>query len=492
MELLSVEEMARADALAVERGTPGLDLMEAAGASIAREIRKRRAPCPTVVLCGPGNNGGDGFVVARLLASAGWPVKLAQLGEAAKLKRDAAANAARWRGPVAPMTPAILDGAGLAIDALFGAGLTRALDGAALVMVEALNARPIDVVAVDMPSGVHGDTGEIMGAATYADLTVTFFRRKPGHLLFPGRERCGETVCADIGIKEDVLDDIVPPTFRNGPALWRADYPVPMHGDHKYSRGHAVVIGGPMTGAGRLAARGARRIGAGMVTIACAAEHAAIFTVDAPGTILEILAEREDDRFAAMLAAKKRNAVLIGPGAGVTEATRRRAIMALRSGSAAVLDADALTAFEDDPNSLFDWIEGPCVLTPHAGEFSRLFGGEGDKLTRCRNAAVESGAVVLFKGADTVIAAPDGRAVINDVAPPTLATAGTGDVLAGMIVGLLAQGMDSFRAAAAGCWVHGAAAQRFGSGLIAEDLPEMIPGVLRDMRGALGPAALEE
>jgi NAD(P)H-hydrate epimerase len=478
--LLTVAEMGRADALALAGGTPGLTLMEAAGAAVAGEVRRRWPRGPVVVLCGPGNNGGDGAVAARHLQAAGWPVRLALLGERAALHGDAAAAFARWTDDVAPLTPAVLDGAALAVDALFGAGLTRPLDGAARAVVEALNARRLPCLAVDLPSGVHGDTGQVLGAAPQATATVTFFRRKPGHLLLPGRALAGEVITADIGIPAAVLAEIGPTLFDNRPALWRDRLPWPRLDDHKYRRGHLLIAGGAvMTGAARLAARAARRIGAGLVSIVCTRASHAIYAADMPGTITAIA--DDDAAFAALLRDARRNALLIGPGHGVGPSTRARTIAGLAAGKACVIDADAMTVFADRPEDLFDAIRAPCLLTPHDGEFARLFPDLQDlpgKVERARQAAARARATVLLKGADTVIAAPDGRAAINANAPPTLATGGTGDVLAGMAAGLLAQGMPPFEAAAAAVWLHGDAAASVGYGLIAEDLPDRLPDAL--------------
>ncbi len=486
--LLTVGEMGRADAAAIAGGVPGLDLMEAAGVAVAEAIRRRFAPRPVTVLCGPGNNGGDGFVVARRLAADGWPVTVALLGAPEKLKGDAAANAERWAGAVAPLGETALEGCELVVDALFGAGLTRPLDGAAHAAIDEINKRKLDCIAIDVPSGVDGNTGAVLGAAPRCVATVTFFRAKPGHYLLPGRDLAGDLTVADIGIPESVLEAIGPQTFHNGPGLWGDRFPWPEAAGNKYSRGHAVVVGGAeMTGAARLAAVAARRIGAGLVTIATPSEAAAVYRVEEPGNI--VTAIDDDPAFDALLADGRRNAVLVGPGAGVTDLTRRRVLSALAAGKACVLDADALSVFRDDPEALFAAINGPCLLTPHEGEFHRLFGGlfgdgEGtDKLSRARAAAKQSGAVVLLKGADTVIAAPDGVAVINANAPADLASAGTGDVLAGLAVGLLAQGMAPLDAASAAAWLHGAAARAVGPGLIAEDLAAALGGVLAALKG---------
>jgi len=326
-----------------------------------------------------------------------------------------------------------------------------------------------------------GDTGEALGAVAAA-LTVTFFRKKPGHLLLPGRVLCGEVVVADIGIPPSVLAQIVPDTFENDPGLWLAALPWPQEGGNKYTRGHALISGGyPMTGAARMAARAAARAGAGLTTIAVSEIALPIYAAALISIMVHPLAAPED--FDRLLADRRFSALLIGPGAGAGEETRARVLAMLGTGRPTLLDADALTAFADEPTALDRAIIGPCVLTPHDGEFRRLFDPTGDKLTRARAAARRSGAVVVLKGSDTVITAPDGRAVVNANAPPTLATAGAGDVLSGILLGLLAQGMEPFLAAAAAAWLHGAAAAAFGPGLIAEDLPDLLPGVLRRLYG---------
>jgi hydroxyethylthiazole kinase-like uncharacterized protein yjeF len=477
--LLSVEEVYRADTAAVAAGVSSETLMENAGASIVSIIQQRWSPCPVAVLCGPGNNGGDGFVVARLLAEAGWPVRLALLGEADRLQGDAKANALRWTGPVEPFTPGVFEGAALVIDAVFGAGLTRDLGGAVLEMISAIGER--DIVAVDVPSGVHGDSGAVLGAAPRANLTVTFFRRKPGHLLLPGRAHCGEVLVTDIGIPVSVLTDIEPAQAANGPQLWLSNFPWPRLDDHKYSRGHAVVTGGRhMTGAARLAARAAQRIGAGMVTALVPNDAFVVYKIALTSALVRSFLDTGG--FAESVSEPRVTACLVGPGNEISVGTRERALAALRTGKPVVLDADAITSFDDARALLFDAIAGPCVMTPHDGEFSRLFDITGDKLSRARKAAAESGAVIVLKGPDTVIAAPDGRAVINDNAPADLATGGSGDVLAGIVTGLIAQGQDAFEAACAAVWIHGASASRFGPGLVAEDIIETIPAILRQLK----------
>ena len=480
--LLDVCQMNEADRLSVAAGKSVIELMENAGHAVALEIEKRWSARPVIVLCGPGNNGGDGFVTARHLSAKGWPGRVALLGSREKLTGAARYHADLWRATIEPLTPStlnpdVLEGAELVVDAIFGAGLSRRLEGPCAEILIAVSDRKIPLVAIDVPSGLMGDTGESMGAVA-SDLTITFFRKKPGHLLLPGRQLCGEVVVADIGIPSTVLDQILPNTFENDPRLWIAELPQPQDGGNKYTRGHALISGGyPMTGAARMAAHAAARAGSGLTTIAVSSVAFPIYAAALKSIMVHPLGKPED--FHGLLNDKRYTAFLIGPGAGSGEETRSRVLAMLATGRPTVLDADALTSFMDDPLTLDQSILGPCVLTPHDGEFRRLFDPSGDKLTRTRIAAKRSGAIVILKGSDTVITAPDGRSVINSNAPPTLATAGSGDVLSGLVLGLLAQGMEPFLASCAAVWLHGAAATEFGPGLIAEDLPDLLPIVLR-------------
>jgi hydroxyethylthiazole kinase-like uncharacterized protein yjeF len=469
LELLTPEEMGRVDALAIASGIPGIRLMEAAGRAVARAALRRFRPCRTLVLAGPGNNGGDGYVAARLLEQAGWPVSVAALAPP-RPGGDAALAAAAWRGPMAAFVPEEAARAGLVIDAVFGAGLARDVDG---IVAETLRAVRAPVLAVDVPSGLDGGTGQVRGFAPQAALTVTFFRLKPGHLLLPGRELCGERVLADIGLPGGVLAEVAPRAFRNAPGPWQP--PVFGAESHKYSRGHLTILGGSqMTGAARLAAGAAHRAGAGLVTIAAPdAAAAALYRAGDPGTIVSEAGLDE------LLGDERRRAWLIGPGLpgdATTRATLRRLVGAGRQVAA---DAGAITACAGLPAAL----AGAAVLTPHAGEFARVFGPIGpNRLAAARAAAAGTGAVLLLKGADTVIAAPDGRAAINDNAPPSLATGGTGDVLAGTIAALLAQGMPPFEAACCGAWLQGEAARCHGAGLVAEDIITLLPRALETAR----------
>jgi NAD(P)H-hydrate epimerase len=401
--------------------------------------------------------------------------------------------AQRWGGALGALSPQAAEGADVIIDAMFGAGLTRPISGAAAETIAALNASRLPVLAVDVPSGLDGSTGQATGPVIEATRTVAFFRRKPGHLLLPGRQLCGPVIVDDIGIPESVLTDIDVRTWANAPPLWSAQYPWPKLAGHKYGRGHAVVVSGEAahTGAARLGARGALRVGAGLVTVASPQDAVAINAAQL--TAIMLLPFDGDSGLARILADRRKNAVLLGPALGVGEATRRLVGVALASRAAVVLDADAIASFADRPDDLFKPIVAfgtrPVVLTPHDGEFQRLFPDiDGAcKLARARTAAQRSGAVVVLKGPDTVIASPDGRAAINENAPPWLATAGAGDVLGGFVVGLLAQSMPAFEAACAAVWLHGAAAHTFGPGLIAEDIPESLPSVLRALSAQTGP-----
>lgn len=481
--LLTVGEMAAADRAAIARGTPGLDLMEAAGAAVARMVQRHHAKGAVLVLCGPGNNGGDGFVAARLLKEAGRDVTVALLGAREALRGDAAVMAVRWGGAIQPATPLLVMQADVIVDALFGAGLSRELDGQALALVDAVNESGAAVVAVDLPSGLHGDDGQPRGAtAIRATRTVTFFRPKPAHLLLPGRLLCGELHVADIGIPDAVVAEIRPQQWRNDPALWKAELPRLRIDGHKYQRGHVLLRGGDKSGAVLLAGHAALRIGAGLVTLALPQEAMAV-----PGGSDALMRQRCDGipDWRTALKDARRNALLLGPGNGTGAATKQMVLDALTTKRPVVLDADALTVFANNPRALFAAIKGPVVLTPHDGEFARLFPDLGllPKLARTRAAAKMSNAVVLLKGPDTVIADPDGRAAINTNAPPDLATAGAGDVLAGFVAGLLAQGMPAFEAACAATWLHGEAARAGGAGLIADDLPLLVRKPLASLRG---------
>ena len=497
MEVLTTTEMERADRLTIAAGTPGFALMMSAGQAVAEAAMDLVEEGPIVVVAGRGNNGGDGFVAAAELAARGREVSVILLCERDSLQGDAALAARGWKYPVLPFNPQAIGKPALIIDALFGAGLNRPVKGDPLEMIEAINANGAPVLAVDLPSGVNGTSGAVMGVAINAAETVTFFRRKPAHLLMPGRKHCGRRVrVADIGIDRSVLDEIRPRTSENVPQSWQKSFPVPDIDGHKYARGHAVVLSGELasTGAARLAARGALRAGAGLVTMASPRD--ALVVNAAALTAVMVRAIDNVVQFAELLDDKRLNSIVLGPGAGVGGRTRDLVHTALSAKRGLVLDADALTSFAEEPGRLFESIKAShdpqVVLTPHEGEFPRLFSDISNKhpgrskLERVRDAAERCGAVVLLKGPDTVVASPDGRASIASNAPPWLATAGAGDVLAGIIAGVLAQGVPAHEAACIGVWMHGEAAREAGPGLIAEDLTEVLPAVFRRLYDEFG------
>ena len=501
VELITTAEMAEADRLAGVAGTPGTVLMDRAGRAVADSAERllaRRGGTRVLVLCGPGNNGGDGFVAATALAGRGLSVDVAALVPVAKLRGDAASAASAWHGPVLSPGDVIPGRYDIVIDALFGAGLSRPLDEAACDLVARVDAAGRPVLAVDLPSGISGDNGSVMGAALHATETVTFVRLKPGHLLMPGREFCGDITLVDIGIGAEVLGKIEPKLRHNCPELWEGHFPRPQTAGHKYSRGHLLVVSGPMPtlGASRLSAHGGLRAGAGLVTVASPDDALAAHAAQLTAVMLKPFTDPA--ALAEILADARKNAVVIGPGLGHhadTAALVDAVLAPSQKPRAVVLDADALTLFAGRPAELAALIAaapGPVVVTPHDGEFAKLFQGideilhASSKVEQARAGARRLGAVLLLKGPDTVVAAPDGRASISGEDAPWLATAGSGDVLSGMLGGLLAQSMPAFEAASAAVWLHAAAARHFGPGLISEDLPGALPPVLRRLLDEIG------
>jgi hydroxyethylthiazole kinase-like uncharacterized protein yjeF len=496
MRVLRVGQMARADALTIESGRlDSYGLMRNAGTAIARHCLERFGGVRRfAVLCGPGNNGGDGYVVARLLAEAGHPVDLFVDG-APRPATDAARAAADCPLPVLALEAFRPEPGCAVVDALYGAGLTRGLEGAAAEAARACVAAGVPVIAADLPSGVSGDSGQVATVALEAALTVTFAALKPAHLLQPGRRLCGRIVVADIGIDASAIETAggdAAALFENGPALWRALLPRPDVDAHKYRRGHAAVFsGGPAsTGAARLAAMAAARAGAGAVTLLSPGNAMAVNAAHLTSIMLRRCDSAEEAR--QFVDDRSPGALVLGPGFGVGDRVRETALAILGAASTTtlVLDADGITAFRNEPASLFDAAgdreAARLVLTPHEGEFARLFPDiaaqrSTSKVDRARASAARSHSVLVYKGPDTVIAAPDGRGVINSNGVPWLATAGSGDVLAGIIAGLGAQGMPPFEAACAAVWLHAEAAARFGPGLIAEDLPRALVAVLQDL-----------
>lgn len=487
LALVSNQQMNALDKAALAFGVPGSQLMDAAGLAVAKVIAKNWAPCPTLVACGPGNNGGDGFVIARYLQSWGWPVRVATVADANRYTGDALHHFRLWTGPSQRLSAAALDGAHLVVDALFGAGLGRPVKQETLLFIQALKQSGLPVCAVDIPTGIEGSSGRALGEAVYAQHTVTFVRKKLAHVLQPGRSHCGQIHIEDIGMPAAVLASGAASALENHPKLWLPYLPQLQPATHKYTRGHVLIAGGAqLTGAARLAALASARIGAGLVTVAAPRDVWPIYAA----SLQSIMVTPIDDvsSWASLLDDTRKNAILLGPGGGVSQQLQEKVLLGLEKRRALVLDADALSSFASKPETLFAAINSPCVLTPHEGEFARLFprlsqsNTSLNKVDRALAAAQKSQAVVLLKGADTVIAAPNGQAVVNTNAPPQLATAGTGDVLAGMIAGLMAQGLEPFWAAVASSYLHGEMAKQFGLGLIADDLPGLIPSALQTIK----------
>ncbi|MEQ1817496.1 MAG: NAD(P)H-hydrate dehydratase [Terricaulis sp.] len=482
-EIISVKEMRVIDDASAAAGVPTLTLMENAGRAVAEAIVQRFAQQPTAVLCGPGNNGGDGWAAARVLRDMGWPVWVETLVPRDTLKSDAAEAAKAWTGETFELGKSERI-AELYVDAFFGAGLSRSLDGEVARLAALL---PADrVVAVDLPSGISGDDGNPVGGVCFeAALTVTFVRKKPAHVLMPGRAWCGEVVVADIGAPESVVAAQKVTLLENDPALWTL--PWPEADAHKHERGHVIVASGDhtRTGAARLSARSASRAGAGLVTVlspnGALAENAAHLTA--------IMLREANGEASFAEAARTAQAMVIGPAFGTSDAHYKFLLAALdaKPRCPLVLDADAITLLAPMTHGL----EANDVMTPHVGEFRRAFPGIWSNATNpidaARAAAAYARCVVLLKGPSTAIAAPDGRAIVNTTGTPFLATAGSGDVLAGLIAGLIAQGMASFEAAATGAWVHGRAGEAFGPGLSADDLPDILPSIFN----ALAPVQLK-
>jgi hydroxyethylthiazole kinase-like uncharacterized protein yjeF len=510
LEILLPKQMAEADRLTIEGGIPGYDLMEKAGEAVANaaqdlleEQTGSSASGMVCILCGPGNNGGDGFVAARLLEEEGWSAIVGCSVDAAALQGDAKLAADDWGEEIYPLSPRLWQDADLVIDALFGAGLDRPVTGELAELIEKLNGSGLPVLAVDLPSGVEGESGLVRGAAVKAQKTVTFFARKPGHLLYPGAAHAGQLEVAQIGIETDVLDECGSVALMNDPWLWQSDLPESIKpleqmnafrlADHKFHRGHCLVVSGGTTssGAARLAARAALRSGAGLVTLAPPHDAASVVAAQVTSVMVEPISEFMS--FSAILSARNYDALLLGPGMGLDEEHACLVAESLQQDGVVVLDADALTLMAEQGEAGIEALaasvpaqNGQLILTPHEGEFARLFpdlshrlrGQDGrSKLSCVVEASARSGAIIILKGADTVIANPEGLAVIQSEGLPYLATAGSGDVLAGLVAGLSGQGMIPFEAACAAVWFHKEAGKMLGAGLISEDLPDCMPAL---------------
>jgi hydroxyethylthiazole kinase-like uncharacterized protein yjeF len=483
--------MKRVDEKAREQGISSYSLMENAGLAVADAVQALAgSPCRVVVLAGPGNNGGDGAIAAVELDSLEYEVHVVRIVTEQKSYGDANRAFQSWHHPIeiislneielSDTTSTLILSADVVVDAMFGAGLTRPLSGIVAAMVKLVNDGPAQVVAVDVPSGLSGNTHNVNGPCVEAELTVTFFLHKPAHFLYPGRQLCGSVLLAQIGLDNEQLDQHEPNCYLNEPAVFYSMMPRINTIGHKFHRGHVLVRSGPVesTGAARLSAETALRCGAGLVTVATS--HDALLVNAAHLTAVMLKCCDTEHAWKEQLADPRITTVVVGPGNGISEGTRNSVISSLESEKQCVLDADALSCWSDN-NWRHEFMKvmasttASVVLTPHAGEFEHLFGNLSDeqfpsKLHKALEAASQSRAVIVYKGADTVVASPDGRSSINANAPPWLATAGTGDVLAGLIAALLAQGMPPFEASCAAVWLHGAAAESLGYPLCSEDL----------------------
>jgi len=500
--ILSVDQTRQVDQKTIASSKSGFELLSAAGRQVFEVVRDVASKEDRIlVACGSGNNGGDGLIAARLLLDAGFKVSVALLSTPESVQGDARLALDALNQPTMKLSYARPNDFELIIDALLGTGIDRLISGKLEQWIDEVNASSASVISIDMPTGISGDSGSVMGTSLKAEHTVTFFRKKPGHVLYPGRHYCGTIHLRQIGIDASLLEALQPVVYENDCSLWQECIPNIEWDAHKYTRGHAVVVTGDAssTGAARLAGRAALRAGAGAVTFAC--PESAIDTVAAHVTCEMIKRVDSADELEVILAHNRIKSIVLGPGMGVGRQTRAMVETALTSSASVVLDADALTSFENRLDELVKHIavtKGGVVLTPHMGEFKRLFGeyfssGTSEthntehksatlnKIQLALDAARACGATVVLKGPDTVIANPDGHCIVNTNAPPWLATAGSGDVLAGTIAGWLAQGVYSFNSASIGCWMHGEAAMAFGPGLIATDIVKQYPSIHRQI-----------
>jgi len=478
--IFSNEESQKIDVKAIASGISGECLMENAGRAVVDQILKRWQPKEVVVLCGPGNNGGDGYIIARLLNEINWSVKVLTIIDPSQLEGDAKVASLKWTGDVVLLNEEqdYLH-AELIIDCLYGTGLSRPLDKETVELINYYKSLKTKVVSVDLPSGVHGNTGEVLGTAIEADLTVTFCNLKRAHFLLPGKELCGEIVVVDIGIPKQIINQIDFLTFWNQPIAWINSFPIPQSNTHKYIRGHTFIIGGDRysTGAARLAAEASLRIGAGAVSIIAERNALDVYAKHLTAVMLE-----PSEKLQSIIANTNLKSFVIGPGTGLGKYTESCLDKILESNSPCVIDADALSIIARKPDYFFPKLHADCILTPHEGEFTRMFDNSHDKLTSCQSSVAKTGANVVFKGSDTIIAAACGKKIsINNNAAPWLATAGSGDVLGGLIAGLQSQGMPSFEAACAGVWLHGELGTKLGLGLISEDISKSLPKLLQDL-----------
>ncbi|MBO4519620.1 MAG: NAD(P)H-hydrate dehydratase [Alphaproteobacteria bacterium] len=466
MEILTADQMYSADKECHAKIMPEIQLMENAGFAAACQISKNYRKAPVLVLCGTGNNGGDGFVVARILQQWGWPVEVALAGNEKKLSAGARINAEKFHGIKRQMSfkrlKQLNKTSGLIVDAVFGIGLSRPVHSDIADFFNAFNETDLPCVALDIPSGIHADTGEVLETAPFCDMTITFCRPKIGHFLYPGKEYAGRLVVCPIGIPDEIVRHTGVSLYENTPGLFALPDATPY--DHKYSRGAVLIRAGKMTGAARLAALACRRAGAGLTAVSCSTQAYPVFAADTAGTVLQTADTAEV--FAGQITSDKISAAVIGMGADKEDDTKAFLHLIANTGKPFVADAGALPFIKGIRK------RANAVITPHSGEFNLLFPelkGE-NRLFQALTAAKALGCTVVLKGADTIIASPQGKAAINSTNCFDLATAGSGDVLDGIIGAMLAKGLPPFEAACAGVWLHSRAAEKAGENLIAEDI----------------------
>lgn len=482
--IITTATMRAAEQVALDSGISMRQLMENAGRAVAEEVIRHYAPRLTLIVCGPGNNGGDGFVVAKYLREEGWPVRVMSVVRSLDEYKGAAAEAAQeYPGEIDGLSPYGLENVELVVDALFGTGLSQPINGEIKALIDILNDIDAPKISVDMPSGIASDSGKVLGAAVEADLTVTFGRARTGHFLVPGCLNSGKVVVADIGIPEKLfLGDRI---MANRPSRWMHHLQEPLASDNKFARGACLILGsGQMTGAVKLATHASRRAGAGLSIVACPTVSYPIYATTAMGEV--VLPVDTHTQLKDIFEKRQVKSVLIGPGSPPDENTQGSVLRLLEDKIPLVIDGGAISAFEGNSRRLLDALHDQVIITPHEGEFSRLFpefeDGPLGKISRVRKASEIAGCTIVMKGYDTVIADQEGSCVVNNNAPATLATAGAGDVLAGIIVGLRAHVPSAYIAAQIGVWIHGEAAQPLGEGLIAEDLISAIPRVWELLR----------
>ena len=497
INLFTSKEVKNLDELSVKHGVSLSKLMENAGNASFQVIVDRIIPDLSnfnnriTVLCGPGNNGGDGFVIAKKLIEKNFDVKVCSPFNKNSFNSTALEKLEISNFDLLEVSQDLFKNSDLIIDALFGIGLNRDIDKKLIDLIDLINKEKNYVVSIDIPSGLVTDTGEKKPTSINADHTITFQSPKPCHFLLPGKINTGELSVVDIGVPEQIFEGVKKSSniFLNTSDLWKNYFPWPKEYDHKYSRGHLLVQSGDQfsTGASRLASLSALRIGAGVVTLASSDEAALINASHLTSVMVKNISNISN--FINFAKNRKVTSLLIGPGCGVTDYTKKLSLNVIELGLPVVLDADALSVFKNDPDELFSSIKkynDRVILTPHEGEFNRIFKDrKGSKLSAASDAAKLSGATIIYKGNDTVISNPDGLLAISDKSSPFLATAGSGDILAGICAGLLSQGMNSFFAACAGQWFHKKIGEIPRPGMIADDMPAIIENFLPSALGEI-------